>query len=254
MRAIRWILCALLAVTAVLYTATGVMEHISRTDEGPVIECGEEIIQVSVHASEAELLAGVTASDAQDGDLTDRIIVGGVSKLVGTDLAKVTCLVFDSDDNMASLTRQVRYTDYRRPVFQLTQPLEFASTREARLLDRVRVTDSVDGDISGKARVSTLWPTDNDRVYSATVTVTNSMGDIANVEVPVIIRSAPSPIRLSRQIIYVAVGESFDPMDYVIAGRSGLTARCEGTTEEPGCWWVWYENSNDFAIATVVVE
>ena len=254
MRAIRWILCALLAVTAVLYAATGVMEHISRTDEGPVIECGEEIIQVSVHASEAELLAGVTASDAQDGDLTDRIIVGGVSKLVGTDLAKVTCLVFDSDDNMASLTRQVRYTDYRRPVFQLTQPLEFASTREAKLLDRVRVTDSVDGDISGKARVSTLWPTDNDRVYSATVTVANSMGDIADVEVPVIIRSAPSPIRLSRQIIYVSVGESFDPMDYVSSGRTGLTARCEGTTEEPGCWWVWYENSNDFAIATVVVE
>ena len=254
MRAIRWILCALLAVTAVLYTATGVMEHISRTDEGPVIECGEEIIQVSVHASEAELLAGMTASDAQDGDLTDRIIVGDVSKLVGTDLAKVTCLVFDSDDNMASLTRQVRYTDYRRPVFQLTQPLEFASTREAKLLDRVRVTDSVDGDISGKARVSTLWSTDNDRVYSATVTVTNSMGDIADVEVPVIIRSAPSAIRLSRQIIYVSVGESFDPMDYVSSGRTGLTARCEGTTEEPGCWWVWYENSNDFAIATVVVE
>ena len=196
----------------------------------------------------------MTASDAQDGDLTDRIIVGDVSKLVGTDLAKVTCLVFDSDDNMASLTRQVRYTDYRRPVFQLTQPLEFASTREAKLLDRVRVTDSVDGDISGKARVSTLWPTDNDQVYSATVTVTNSMGDIANVEVPVIIRLTPSAIRLRQQIIYVAVGESFDPMDYVIAGRSGLTARCEGTTEEPGCWWVWYENSNDFAIATVVVE
>lgn len=254
MRAIRWILCALLAVTAVLYTATGVMEHISRTDEGPVIECGEEIIQVSVHASEAELLAGMTASDAQDGDLTDRIIVGDVSKLVGTDLAKVTCLVFDSDDNMASLTRQVRYTDYRRPVFQLTQPLEFASTREAKLLDRVRVTDSVDGDISGKARVSTLWPTDNDRVYSATVTVTNSMGDIANVEVPVIIRSAPSPIRLSRQIIYVSVGESFDPMTWVTSDKTGLTVRCDGTTEEPGCWWVWYENSNDFAIATVVVE
>lgn len=254
MRAIRWILCALLAVTAVLYAATGVMEHISRTDEGPVIECGEEIIQVSVHASEADLLAGVTASDAQDGDLTDRIIVGGVSKLVGTDLAKVTCLVFDSDDNMASLTRQVRYADYRRPVFQLTQPLEFVSTKDAKLLDRIQVTDSVDGDISGKARVSTLWATDNDQVYSATVTVTNSMGDIADVEVPVIIRLTPSAIRLSRQIIYVAVGESFDPMDYVSSGKAGLTARCEGTTEEPGCWWVWYETSNDFAIATVVVE
>ena len=254
MRAIRWILCALLAVTAVLYTATGVMEHFSGTDEGPVIECGEEIIEVSAHASEAELLAGVTARDAQDGDLTDRIIVGGVSKLIGTDLAKVTCLVFDSDDNMATLTRQVRYTDYRRPTFQLTEPLEFTSTKEARLLSRVRVTDAVDGDISDKTQVSTLWATGHDQVYSATITVTNSMGDFADVEVPVIIRDTPSAIRLRQQIVYVAVGADFDPMGYVSTGRTGLTARCEGTTEEPGCWWVWYENYNDFAIMTVVVE
>ena len=254
MRAIRWILCALLAVTAVLYTVTGVMEHFSGTNEGPVIECGEEIIQVSVNASEAELLAGVTARDDRDGDLTSQIIVGGVSKLIGTDLANVTCLVFDSDDNMASLTRQIRYTDYRRPIFQLTEPLEFASTKEAKLLSRVRVTDSADGDISDKTRVSTLWATDNSQVYSATITVTNSMGDFANVEVPVIIRDTPSSIRLRQQIIYVSVGETFDPMDYVSWGRTGLTARCEGTTEEPGCWWVWYENSTDFTIATVVVE
>ena len=254
MRAIRWILCALLVVTAALYAATGVMEHFSGTDKAPVIECSEELLQVSVRASETELLAGVTAWDDRDGDLTEHIIVGGVSKLIGTDLANVTCLVFDSDDNMASLTRQVRYTDYRRPTFRLTEPLEFSSTKEAMLLDRIRVTDSVDGDISEKARVSTLWATDNDQVYSATITVTNSMGDIADVEVPVIIRSTPSSIRLRQQIVYVRVGEHFDPMDHVSSGRTGLTARCDGTTEEPGCWWVWYENSSDFAIMTVVVE
>ena len=254
MRAIRWILCALLVVTAVLYTATGVMEHLSGTNEGPVIECGEDVIEVSVRASDAELLAGVTARDDRDGDLTDRIIVGGVSKLIGTDLANVTCLVFDSDDNMASLTRQVRYTDYRRPMFHLTEPLEFASTKEAQLLSRIRVTDAVDGDLSGKARVSTLWATGHDMVYSATVTVTNSMGDIADVQVPVIIRSTPSAIRLRQQIVYVTVSEGFDPMAWVSSDKTGLTARCDGTTEEPGCWWVWYENSNDFAIMTVVVE
>ena len=207
-----------------------------------------------MNATEEELLAGVTAQDAQDGDLTHRIIVGGVSKLIGTDLAQVTCLVFDSDDNMASLTRQVRYTDYRRPVFQLTEPLEYASTEEAKLLSRVQVTDAVDGDISHRARVSTLWPTEEENIYSATITVTNSMGDLADVEVPVIIRSTPSAIRLRKQIVYVTAGRDFDPMDYVASGKTGLTARCEGTTDEPGSWWVWYKNGNDFAILTVVVE
>ena len=254
MRAIRWILCALLAVTTVLFAATGVMEKFSGREEGPVIECTQDILEVKLGAPEAELLAGVTARDAQDGDLTHRIIVGGVSKLMGTDLAQVTCLVFDSDDNMASLTRQVRYTDYRRPVFGLTEPLEYASTKEAKLLSRVRVTDAVDGDISDRAHVSTLWATEKENVYSATISVTNSMGDIADVEVPVIIRSTPSAIRLHRQIVYVTAGEDFDPMDHVASSKSGLTARCAGTTDEPGCWWVWYENGSDFAIMTVVVE
>ena len=254
MRAIRWILCALLAVTTVLFAATGVMEALSHKDEGPTLEYNEEILEVSIHASEAELLSGVTARDDQDGDLTHRIIVGGVSKLMGTDLAQVTCLVFDSDDNMASLIRQVRYTDYRRPVFQLTEPLEYASTDEARLLSRVRVTDSVDGDISHRARVSTLWPTEDKNIYSATITVTNSLGDLAEVEVPVMIRSTPSGIRLRQQIVYVSAGRSFDPMAYVASGKTGVTARCDGTTDEPGSWWVWYENGKDFTILTVVVE
>ena len=253
MRAIRWILCTALAVTTVLFAATGVLEHFSGRKEGPVLECSDEVLAVSVRASEAELLAGVTASDAQDGDLTEEIIVGGVSKLIGGDLAQVTCLVFDSDDNMASLTRQIRYTDYHRPLIQLTEPLEYADPGEAKLLSRISVTDAVDGDISARARVSTLWATENKSVYSATISVTNSMGDIADVEVPVIIRPTPSSIRLRQQIVYLDRGAAFEPMDYIASNKAGLSVRCDGSTDEPGCWWVWYSAGSDFAILTVVV-
>ena len=116
------------------------------------------------------------------------------------------------------------------------------------------MTDVVDGDISHLARVSTLWPTADEGVYSATVTVTNSMGDMADVEVPVIIRSAPSAIRLRQQIVYLEQGAEFDPLDYVSSEKTGLTALCQGTTAEPGCWWVRYEKGSDFTIMTVVVE
>lgn len=256
MRAIKWILCLVLAVTAALFAVTGVMEKLSGDQEGPELQCPEEILEVSVGASDAELLSGVTARDARDGDLTDRIIVGGVSKLIGGDLAQVTCLVFDSDDNMASLTRQIRYTDYHRPQIQLTEPLEYPSSKEAKFLSRISVTDVVDGNISHRARVSTLWPTEDERVFSATITVSNSMGDMADVEVPVIIRTTPSPIQLRQQIVYLDQGADFDPMDYVSSGKTGLTAHCDGSTGEAGCWWVWYSKGTDgdFAILTVVVE
>lgn len=255
MRAIKWILTALLAVTAVLYAANGVLERISDRDEGPVIRCPEEVLEISVHDGEGALLSGVTAEDPQDGDLTDQVIVGGVSQLVGSDTAKVTYLVFDGDDNMASYVRQVRYTDYHRPRIQLTQPLEFASADEAQLLARVTVTDAVDGDLSDRARVSTLWATEDETVYSAAVMVTNSMGDIASVEVPVIIRPEPSGIRLRQQIVYLEQGSGFDPMDYVASDRSGLQVRSEVDTAQPGSGWVWFtDGSGDFAILTVVVE
>ncbi len=255
MRAIKWILTAVLAVTAVLYVFTGILEHASSRDEGPVIHCPEGIHEVSVFADDAALLAGVTAEDAQDGDLTGEVIVGGISQLIGGNTAKVTLLVFDQDDNMASWIREICYTDYRRPAIGLTEPLEFESKNDARLLSRITVTDVVDGDISDQARVSSLWATERENVYSATVMVTNSLGDNASVEVPVIIRGGSSDIRLRRQLVYLKQGGEFDPMDYVASDKRGLTVRHEVDMLASGCYWVWYEDgSGDFAILTVVVE
>ena len=134
MRILRMLTAALLAVTAVLYIGNGLYTRLSGREVGPVIECPEEVLEVSIHDGEQVLLNGVTARDEQDGDLTDRVMVGGVSKLIGGDRAKVTCMVFDSDDNMASLVRQVRYTDYRRPRISLKAPLVFADEKEAKLL------------------------------------------------------------------------------------------------------------------------
>lgn len=255
MRAIRVILAALLALTAVVYMGNGLYERISGRNEGPQIVCPEEILEISIHDGREILLTGVTARDAQDGDLTDQVIVGGVSRLIGGKTAKVTCMVFDSDDNMASVVRQVRYTDYRRPVIQLTGPLVYESTKEAKLLSSVTVTDLVDGDLSDQARVSNLWGTEDERVYSATIMVSNSLGDTATVDVPVIIGTEAGAIRLRRQILYLRQGDSFDPMEQLRTGTAGVTVSHEVDTQVPGCYWVWYTGTDgDLAILTVVVE
>lgn len=260
MRIIKWITAALLLLTTVCYLGNEIFISVTGRETGPVLSGPEEILEVSVKADEQDLLEGITAWDDQDGDLTEQIIVGGISKLVGGDTAKVTCLVFDSDDNMASLVRRIRYTDYHRPVISLKEALVYASTDAARILEQVVVTDSIDGDLSDGARVSTLWPTSHDQVYSATVQVTNSMGDSASVDVPVIIRQfrADRPqIRLTKQIIYVDVGSEFDPWDYT-RRTGGLEIENHVDTTQPGCYWVWYfDNSTSvqgLEILTVVVQ
>lgn len=253
MRILRMLTAALLAVTAVLYIGNGLFARLSGREVGPVIECPEEVLEVSIHDGEQALLTGVTARDKQDGDLTDRVMVGGVSKLIGGDRAKVTCMVFDSDDNMASLVRQVRYTDYRRPRISLRAPLVFASEKEAKLLEQVMVSDVLDGDLSEKARVSTLWATEDEGVYSATVLVTNSMGDTAMVEVPVLIGRSGG-ILLRRQVIYLQQGEAFDPKAALASDATGVQIQSEVDTAKAGCYWVRYSRGDALAILTVVVE
>ena len=253
MRILRMFTAALLAVTAVLYIGNGLFIRLSGREAGPVIECPEEVLEVSIHDGEQVLLTGVTARDKQDGDLTDRVMVGGVSKLIGGDRAKVTCMVFDSDDNMASLVRQVRYTDYRRPRISLRAPLVFASEKEAKLLEQVMVSDVLDGDLSEKARVSTLWATEDEGVYSATVLVTNSMGDTAMVDVPVLIGRSGG-IRLRQQVIYLQQGEAFDPKAALASDATGVQIQSEVDTAKAGCYWVRYSRGDALAILTVVVE
>ena len=253
MRILRMLTAALLAVTAVLYIGNGLFARLSGREVGPVIECPEEVLEVSIHDGEQVLLTGVTARDEQDGDLTDRVMVGGVSKLIGGNRAKVTCMVFDSDDNMASLVRQVRYTDYRRPRISLRAPLVFASEKEAKLLEQVMVSDVLDGDLSEKARVSTLWATEDEGVYSATVLVTNSMGDTAMVEVPVLIGRSGG-ILLRRQVIYLQQGEAFDPKAALASDATGVQIQSEVDTAKAGCYWVRYSRGDALAILTVVVE
>ena len=253
MRILRMLTAALLAVTAVLYIGNGLFARLSGREVGPVIECPEEVLEVSIHDGEQALLTGVTARDKQDGDLTDRVMVGGVSKLIGGNRAKVTCMVLDSDDKLASLVRQVRYTDYRRPRISLRAPLVFASEKEAKLLEQVMVSDVLDGDLSEKARVSTLWATEDEGVYSATVLVTNSMGDTAMVEVPVLIGRSGG-ILLRRQVIYLQQGEAFDPKAALASDATGVQIQSEVDTAKAGCYWVRYSRGDALAILTVVVE
>jgi hypothetical protein len=227
------------------------------------------VLEVSANDDETKLLSGVTAKDAQDGDLTDQIIIGGVSKLISKDTAKVTLLVFDSDHNMGKVVRYIRYTDYHRPEFAITKPLAFSSTKEVSLLERLKAIDVKDGDISDRIRVSTLASTDNSEVYDITIQVTNSMGDTAWLELPVLVQET-NPLRpvveLNSYLDYVAEGENFDPSTYLsglfVAGVEMETTEVDiknkVDTTKLGTYRVEYSYSSGgitgMAILTVVVQ
>ena len=269
MRALRHTILVLLTVLSVAYIATRIHLGSSTHQDPPVISCPEGVLEVSASDDESVLLSGVTASDNQDGDLTDQIIIGGISKLISKDTAKVTLMVFDSDDNMGTLVRYIRYIDYHRPQFSILEPLAFSSTSEVSLLKRLKATDVVDGDISSRIRVSTLASTANSEVYHITIQVTNSMGDTSWLQLPVLVQDT-NPLRpviqLSDYLVYQNVGSTFDADAYVasltVAGlvedHSQVSIQSDVDTETPGTYQVMYTYSSGgitgTAILTVVVQ
>lgn len=268
MRAIKHILIILLVLLIAGQIFTSVYFGSAERKVAPVISCPEGVLEISASSPESALLEGVTAYDAQDGDLTGRIILGGVSKLISNDTAKVTLLVFDSDDNMGQCIRYIRYTDYRRPRFSVKEPLVYSTTEEVSILERVGADDVVDGDLSEAVRVSTLDASSDSRRYTVTIQVTNSLGDTASLELPVFLLEADPlrpEVRLSEYLLYLERDEAFDPATLIAEVEvpvgtgdiSDVQVESNVDTSTAGTYQVEYSYSYDghvgTAIATVVV-
>ena len=107
-------LAVLTVVLAGLFALTFVQKHFFTDSTPPVISFDSDVLEISVRTKQEELLSGVTAWDDSDGDLSSEVAVKSISKLIGKDTAKITYIVFDKADNMATATRTLRYTDYKR--------------------------------------------------------------------------------------------------------------------------------------------
>ncbi len=270
MKALKISLIALFCVVTVLFASTTVYQRFIHPDDPPTITCADDVLEIRVKDGESALLTGVTATDPQDGDLTDRVRVAGVSKLISRDTAKVTYLVFDSDNNMGSYTRQVRYTDYERPHFEVNEPLLFSAEQDITPSALIRAVDVLDGDISGSLRISTLNLSNTTGIYTIMVQVTNSLGDTARQELPVIVTgdlNARASVRLSTYLVYLEQGSDFDAASYLrtvtapdgkAAALSEVQIAGEVDTATAGTYNVTYTyGSGDTAgtaILTVVIQ
>ena len=226
----------------------------------PVITCDSDVVEVRVGAGESALLKGVTAHDDRDGDLTDEIMIKGVSQLITADTAKVTYIAFDSSNNMTTASRTVRYTNYEKPRFALQEPLVFLTGRQVHLMDRLTASDVIDGDLTDAIRVTTQ-NVDSSRtgVYSVTVQVTNSLGDVESLPLKVIMSesSGLSPrVTLSDYIVYLEAGSRFDPHSYIAAPAERYSVEVDSGVEinQPGVYEVSYTYQNDTAYQVVVVR
>ncbi len=264
----------LLFIVCLVMNILGNARYKARQDtNAPVIQSETDSLQLSVsQGDEKSLLQGLTAYDKEDGDLTDKILVGATSYFQEKGTIQVTYVVFDGGHNSGTYTRKVTYTDYESPRFQLTQPLVFYRGEVIRYLNYVRATDSLEGDITGQIKVIKADVSQYTAgVYPVVLEVGNSYGDRVQVQLSVMVKdpAARGPeIFLKQYIVYIQQGGSFDPYTMVQSVRaygtgetisnSEVTVLGSVDTDLPGSYQLAYsctQNGQEGrAYLTVVVE
>lgn len=260
MRIVRTVLIVVFALSLGIFGVSEIIELSTRDTTQPEIVSDREVLEIPCEYTEEQLMEGLTARDDSDGDLTSQIIAGSFSRFIDKGVCNITYVVFDSADQPASLTRQVRFTDYHSPRFTLTEPLVFAqgegSYTEA--MDRLGAQDMLDGDL-------TDWITQTDTdvsyqqpgTYAMTVTVSNSFGDTSTAALPVHVvpeEQRSVHIGLTSAIVYITAGDQIDPESYIqeVTDSRGnvISTDCVSVssgvdTGTPGCYEIRYEAEDD---------
>lgn len=255
------------AVIAIFVLAVGifgtakVLAYTERDPSPPEITSDREILEIPCSYTQEQLVEGLTAHDDTDGDLTSQILTGSFSRFIEKGLCNVTYVVFDSANQPASLTRQVRFTDYYSPRFTLTTPLIFSEGEGSydEVMSRIGATDLLDGD-----RKDWVTQTDTDvnyqraGTYHITVSVDNSYGDLSEVSLPVHVTSGSLNnglrIELSTSLAYLRVGEEFQPAQWISGVYDGqgnmvdpgiVTADAQVDVQTPGTYEISYQAADE---------
>ena len=283
MKKSTWIYLILIAVCGVVFYGYQAVDNLISDRVSPKISVSGDIPTLSINDGEEMLLAGISAEDDKDGDITSNIIVENMQFMDNKGRAKVTYAVFDKAGNAARCEREVMYTDYESPKFTLSSALVFSQNSNFDILSYVKVNDVFDGDISHRVRATTLGSESISSVgvHQVEFKVSNSLSDTSEIVLPVEVYAQGAynaSLHLKNYIVYIEKDSDFDKNDYLkefIIGSektdissylpSGFSLRTTGAvdTSVPGVYsvsyYVTYKSAGDisysgFSKLIVVVE
>lgn len=136
-------------------------ENKEQVGEKPEIIFAEDLAKEIKVGEEFDATKGVTATDKEDGDLTDKIVIEGTlnNKVAGK--YKLVYNVEDKDGNVTAVVRDIEVIGAKdgevigkAPVLEgVTEDLLVALNSEADYLKDVKATDEEDGDLTDKIDV-----------------------------------------------------------------------------------------------------
>lgn len=214
MKKLRIAILIIFLAVASFFAASYIFDKVTSDRVAPVISADSDTLEVSINATDEDLLSGMSAYDNVDGDVTDMLVVVSKSKFIRKGTVRVDYAAFDQSKNVKTYSREVTYTDYVSPYFRLSEPLRFsANSSKHDFLANIKAYDCLDGDLSKKIKISygdTVPVSDTVSVQTIDIIVTNSFGDSASLQLTASLEDFTSYNRLcpalQDYLIYTKVG------------------------------------------------
>ncbi|OCA84613.1 hypothetical protein A8L44_09430 [Bacillus sp. FJAT-27986] len=136
-------------------------------------------------------LAGISASDNSDGDLSSSIRVNGSVNINKAGSYALTYSVSDQSGNTVSNNRIVTVVDNIKPVISGASDITIGLYTEFNLLDGINVSDINDGDLTSYITTDGSVDTQIEGQYPVTYKVSDAAGNIAVVTRIITVQKIP---------------------------------------------------------------
>ena len=190
----------------------------------PVIIMEEDTVEISVSDDKDAILAGITAQDGKDGDVTANLLIEKLGNFIEPGRRQATIAAFDEDSNVSRVTRTVVYSDYEPPMIYIHAPLKFAVSTSnnalslEKIISEISAYDSIVGDITNRIRVSSDYQINVYKTgeYPTELSVMGEAGAVTKIPVTVEIvdpeeeRGFPV-IEVDQVLINTPVGNEVSP-------------------------------------------
>ena len=218
---INVLLLMILAVAFGLFAGYHLWVHNRLDTTGPVLTVEEGMLEISVKDRETALMKGIRAVDDRDGDVTASILVESIYGISEDHVTTVTYAAFDRAGNVTKIQRKIRFVDYQSPRFEAYGSLTFPGNFSFDLMDHVGAYDVLEGDIRRRVHATLVSDTKDisaEGNHQVKLMVTNSLGDTAEVVLPVLVYSPEwytADVMLTDYLIYLKQGSAFQAEDYL---------------------------------------
>ena len=221
-----------LTVIAVVLTALSVLTVILSDSKGPMITVEQRSITYVNGDDKTSLLDGVSAYDANDGDVTVSLIVKDITVLNSGDTAKVTYAARDNRNNISEAYRIVTYVDSDENYSEPDDEAMFQEITEGEVTEAEVSAENTEAQATEEPVEDNTQETEEPTEEATEEPQEEEKPEELEKPQPKATDNKPEDktpkITLKQKSVNINVGQTFNPSDYIKSKENASSISIDG--------------------------